>query len=60
MVKENEDGTKQYELETNTDVDLRKVIFKEFAKDDITVLEMKKEDITLEDAFIKLIEGGNK
>ena len=60
LIKENEDGTKRYELETNTDIDLRKVIFKELAKDDITILEMKKEDTTLEDAFIKLIEGGNK
>ena len=60
LIQENEDGTKRYELETNTDIDLRKVIFKELAKDDITILEMKKEDTTLEDAFIKLIEGGNK
>ena len=60
LIKENEDGTKRYELETTTDIDLRKVIFKELAKDDITILEMKKEDSTLEDAFIKLIEGGNK
>lgn len=60
FIKENEDGTKRYELETNTDIDLRKVIFKELAKDDITILEMKKEDTTLEDAFIELIEGGNK
>lgn len=60
LIKENEDGTKRYELEMTTDIDLRKVIFKELAKDDITILEMKKEDTTLEDAFIKLIEGGNK
>lgn len=60
LIKENEDGTKRYELETTTDIDLRKIIFKELAKDDITILEMKKEDTTLEDAFIKLIEGGNK
>ena len=60
LIQENEDGTKRYELETTTDIDLRKVIFKELAKDDITILEMKKEDTTLEDAFIKLIEGGNK
>lgn len=32
LVKENEDGTKQYVIEANGDTDLRKVIFSEFAK----------------------------
>ena len=31
----------------------------EFAKENITIFEMKKADTTLEDAFMKLIEGGN-
>ena len=60
LIKENEDGTKDYELQAEKDVDLRKIIFKEFAKENITIFEMKKADTTLEDAFIKLIEGGNK
>lgn len=60
LVKENEDGTKDYELQAEKDVDLRKIIFKEFAKENITIFEMKKADTTLEDAFMKLIEGGNK
>ena len=60
LVKENEDGTKQYVIEANGDTDLRKVIFSEFAKENITIFEMKKADITLEDAFMKLIEGGEK
>lgn len=60
LVQENEDGTKQYIIEANGDVDLRKTIFAEFAKENITIFEMKKADTTLEDAFIKLIEGGNK
>ena len=58
--KENEDGTKQYVIEANGDTDLRKVIFSEFAKENITIFEMKKADITLEDAFMQLIEGGEK
>ena len=58
--KENEDGTKQYVIEANGDTDLRKVIFSEFAKENITIFEMKQADTTLEDAFMKLIEGGEK
>lgn len=60
LVQSNEDGTKQYVIEANEDVDLRKTIFSEFAKENITIFEMKKADSTLEDAFMKLIEGGNK
>ncbi len=60
LVHENEDGTKQYVLESDSKVDLRKVIFTEFAKENITIFEMKKADTTLEDAFMKLIEGGEK
>lgn len=60
LVEENEDGTKQYIIEANGDVDLRKTIFSKFAKENITIFEMKKADTTLEDAFMKLIEGGNQ
>ena len=58
LIEENEDGTKQYMIEAKKDVDLRKTIFSEFAKESITIFEMKKADTTLEDAFMKLIEGG--
>ena len=60
LTKENEDGTKQYVIESDEDIDLRKRLFTELAKEDITIFEMKKADSTLEDAFMKLIEGGNK
>ena len=60
LIKENEDGTKQYMIEEQGDIDLRKTIFSEFAKENITIFELKKADSTLEDAFMKLIEGGNK
>lgn len=60
LIKENEDKTKQYILESEENVDLRKIIFTEFAKENITIFEMKKTDTTLEDAFMKLIEGGEK
>ena len=58
LIKENEDKTKQYMIEAEKDIDIRKTIFTEFAKENITIFEMKKVESTLEDAFIKLIEGG--
>ena len=60
LIQKNEDGTTQYLIEAEKDVDLRKKVFSEFAKENITIFEMKKADTTLEDAFMKLIEGGNK
>ena len=60
LTEEIEDGTKQYVIESKEDVDLRKILFTELAKENITIFEMKKADSTLEDAFMKLIEGGNK
>ena len=60
LVSENDDGTKKYVISTPKDVDIRKVLFAEFAKSNITIFEMKKSDVTLEDAFMNLIEGGNK
>ena len=60
LVQENEDKTKQYLIEADKNVDLRKKIFSEFAKENITIFEMKKADTTLEEAFMKIIEGGNK
>lgn len=60
LITENDDGTKQYVINAKGEVDLRKTIFAEFAKESITIFEMKKADTTLEDAFMKLIEGGEK
>ncbi len=58
LIKTNEDGTKQYEITSKEDEDLRKILFSELAKENITIFEMKKVDFSLEDAFMKLIEGG--
>lgn len=61
LIKENEDKTKQYEITGENDVNLNKAIFGEFAKENITIVEMKKAEATLEDAFMKIIkEGGDK
>ena len=61
LIKENQDKTKQYEITGENDVNLNKTIFNEFAKENITIVEMKKAEATLEDAFMKIIkEGGDK
>ena len=61
LIKENQDKTKQYEITGESDVNLNKTIFNEFAKENITIVEMKKAEATLEDAFMKIIkEGGDK
>ena len=55
LVTENEDKTKKYVIVADEGVDLRKHLFETFAKEGITIFEMKKSDITLEDAFMQLI-----
>lgn len=61
LVKTNEDNTKQYEISGKDNINLNKIIFSEFAKENITIFEMKKAEATLEDAFMKIIkEGGDK
>lgn len=56
LVKNNADGTKQYSIITEQNIDLRKTIFEKYAKEEIIIFEMKKSEVTLEDAFMKLIE----
>ena len=57
LITENEDKTKEYIITAEKEVDLRKNIFETFAKEGITIFEMKKADATLEDAFMQLIEN---
>ncbi|MCI8655724.1 MAG: ABC transporter ATP-binding protein [Clostridia bacterium] len=56
LIKENEDKTRQYSIEAESNTDLRKSIFENLAKENITIFEMKKADTSLEDAFMRLIE----
>lgn len=56
FVETNEDGSKNYIIETTSKDDIRKEIFSACAKKEIVILEMKKEDSSLEAAFIKLVE----
>lgn len=61
LVKTFEDKTKQYEITGEDGINLNKSIFSEFAKENITIFEMKKAEATLEDAFMQIIkEGGEK
>ena len=60
LIKTNEDGTKQYEITGEEKANLNKIIFNEFAKENITIFEMKKAEATLEDAFMKIIKEGGK
>ncbi len=61
LIKAFEDNTKQYEITGEENINLNKEIFSEFAKENITIFEMKKAEATLEDAFMKIIkEGGEK
>lgn len=57
LVKDNQDGTKQYTIVTAKEVDLRKKLFDELPKRDIMIFELKKAEATLEDAFMKLIDA---
>lgn len=56
LVKDNEDGTKQYKIISDVENDLRKALFDILPKEEITIFELKKEEVSLEDAFMKLIE----
>ena len=61
LVAKHKDKTIKYEVIGQKDEDIRKKIFSEFAKEGITIFEMKKPEATLEDAFMKIIgEGGEK
>jgi len=54
--KKNEDETKEYTVKTSKKADIRKNIFSVCAKNNIIILEMKEEELSLESAFIKLVE----
>lgn len=57
FIKENDDGTKQYNINVVENEDIRKEIFSVCAKNDITIFELKKSEVTLEEAFLQLINN---
>lgn len=56
LIKKLPDGTKQYSIVSKDNKDIRKEIFEVFAKNEITIFELKKSEATLEEAFINLID----
>lgn len=64
LLNTNSDGTIKYLVKSKEEKDIRKDVFEAAAKNGITILEIKKSEVTLEDAFINLInkknEGGDK
>ena len=49
-------GGNLYEIDYDSDVDVRKSIFRELAKTDCTLLMMKKGGMSLEESFLRLTE----
>jgi len=62
QIADNNDGTKQYVIYPKDNIDLRKKIFEILPKENITIFELKKSNVSLEDAFLNIInknaEGG--
>ncbi len=59
LIKENK-TEKVYSVKYKGNEDIRKILFKECANKDITIVEMKKKENSLEDAFLKITEEGGK
>lgn len=60
LIKKNDDNTKEYRIIPEKDYDIRKSIFSDLAKENITIFELKKPEITLEEAFMDLIKKNEK
>ena len=53
--KELKDGTIQYKVVANKDVEINKALFETLPKANITICELRKEQSSLEDAYLKII-----
>ena len=60
LIKKNDDNTKEYRIIPEKDYDIRKTIFSDLAKENITIFELKKPEITLEEAFMELTQKNEK
>ncbi len=56
LIKNNDDGTMQYMIKSDADIDLRKNLFDILPKNNVTIFELKKAEKSLEDAFITLVD----
>jgi ABC-2 type transport system ATP-binding protein len=54
-IKVSEDGTTQYKIIADKDVEVHKEIFGILSKENITIYELRKEQSSLEDAYLKII-----
>lgn len=60
LIKDNDDGTAQYMIVSEKNIDIRKEIFNVFPQENITIFELKKSENTLEDAFLQIINAKNE
>ena len=60
LIKKNDDNTREYRIIPEKDYDIRKTIFSDLAKENIAIFELKKPEITLEEAFMDLIKKNEK
>lgn len=56
LIKNNDDGTMQYMIKSDAEIDLRKNLFDILPKNNVTIFELKKAEKSLEDAFITLVD----
>ena len=57
LVETLESGEKKYKITLKDKTDIRKELFEVCAKENVILVEMKQEESSLEDTFIKLVEG---
>lgn len=57
LVETLESGEKKYKITLKDKTDIRKELFEICAKENVILVEMKQEESSLEDTFIKLVEG---
>lgn len=55
LLNNNDDGTVRYLITAKADSDVRKELFNVLPKNDITIFELKNDENTLEDAFLRII-----
>lgn len=60
FINENENKEKEYQIEAEERVDIRKELMNKLGKLNIVIIELKKTKSTLEDVFVKLIDEGSE
>ena len=55
LIKDNKDGTKEYEVFGKDEALIRSQIFEVFPKENIEIVELKKKEVSLEEAFLNVV-----